>query len=135
MRSPILHLLILPWALVLQACGGEGPEYVDAEARLEQAERVIHTFAVANEWHYFEHGAYTADASRFREGMVWPAFRDSVELRVTEMNDDGWSAVATHDALGDDIGCAFQWGRTEASVSTPGGEPFPGGNQIVCDEV
>jgi len=124
---PLHIVLLLPLLFAVQGCGGGGPEYVDAEARLEQVERVIHTFAVANEWHYSEHGAYTADASRFREGIVWPPFRDSVELRVTEMNDDGWAAVATHVALGDDVGCTFRWGETEETVRTPGGVPFSGG--------
>lgn len=134
-RVSLVLVLLLPLLFAVQGCGGGGPEYVDAEARLEQVERVIHTFAVANEWHYSEHGAYTADASRFREGIVWPPVRDSVDLRVTEMNDDGWAAVATHVALGDDVGCAFQWGETEETVRTPGGVPFSGGNQIQCDEV
>lgn len=69
------------------------------------------------------------------EPVQWPPFRDSVELRVVEMHDDAWAAVATHAALGDDIGCAFQWGETEQTVTTPGGTDFPGGSQIVCDEV
>ena len=121
-------------ALIVTGCGTGAQEYVDAGPALDQVRSVVHDFAVANEWHYSESTTYTGDFSQLQRWVDWTE-ADSVELTIVEVGAHGYAVLGTHIRLGEGIGCAFAWGRPEASVSTPGGVPFRGGNQILCDEV
>lgn len=112
-----------------------GPEkYVDVGPALDQVHAVIRDFAIANEFHHAELNTFTDDLSQLQGRLQW-SHPDSVELSVVEAGAEGWAVVGTHVRLGDGIGCAMAWGRPQESISTPGGVPFGGGNQILCDEV
>lgn len=126
-------LCILSVGLV--GCTVNNPNPVEIGAALAQVEKELHNFHVANEWHYYEVRAYTDDLAQLRgEGGVGWTFPDSVRIEVLGVGKDWYRVKGTHVRLGPKLGCAFAWGKFEGRLSTPGGLPFEGGNQILCDE-
>jgi len=102
----------------------------------DQVQKVVHNFAVANEWHYSEHRTYSDDVEQLQARYRWPD-ADSVALSIWLRPDgQGYQVVGTHVRVGLDRGCALYVGDVEP-ISTPQGE-FPEDGErsrsIACDD-
>lgn len=131
MKKTTLCILLMG----LLACSGDSPSAAEVDTALAQVEKELHNFHVANEWHYADVREYTADLAQLvEEGHAGWMFPDSVRLEVLDAGAGGYRVKGTHVRLGAGFGCVFAWGDQEGGLSTPGGRPFEGGNQILCDE-
>ena len=124
-------------SLLVAACTPAPQEYINPSEAFDQIRSVIRDFGIANEFHYAAESTFSDDLAELQIGHEWP-HADSVDLRVTYVSSDGWTAVATHKRLGPSVGCAMAWGTRGSRlplVSTPAGAVFAGGNKPTCDVV
>ncbi len=102
----------------------------------DQVQKVVHNFAIANEFHYSENRRYTDDIVQLQERFRW-THADSVNLSIWVRPDgQGYQVVGTHVRFGLTRGCAIFAGDVDP-VATPGGQlPEDQGRsrRIACDD-